>query len=75
MSADKEHIGRLNSNKLALVRKDLIDCLYAIQNSGDTIWMNESAVHESVFERLSQVFLTLQGTKEELSQHFPHYDF
>ena len=63
--------GGLSKQKLELVRKDIIDCMKGLEKAPDTIWINPDAgISETIYERLWQMYLTLQGNEAELENIF-----
>ncbi len=63
--------GGLSKQKIELVRKDIIDCMRGLEKAPNTIWIDPDAgISETVFERLWQVYLTLQGNETELENIF-----
>jgi len=65
----------LTNEKLDLARKDILDVMETLRKSPaiiDVVWMDEdSAMHETAFERLWNIFLTLQGDENKLFERFP----
>lgn len=57
------------------IQTDVLECMKAIiEANQDPVWMDtDSAVHETLFERLWSVYIDLGGDEKTLQKEFPEF--